>query len=314
MSTVSINYHALHGSRFLQCFRDEKPYCGSDVWTIFGNEDQFQFVRDMRYDSPVTLDQAEEMGLRFAPHPAAELPDLAPFCLERFCVDRGVYPTESGLANLSRCIGYAESMIDCGSQALGVWLLHGLWQNIELLGHQGRYPFWAYPDCPYCGGSCVRDHAGKPFMPGNGLEACEGYQSADDQAISEIKLNFRCYASKTVLYGEDQFNFAFLKYYPVNPDEWRDLTIKYRENHPEVDHETLLMELETKNKIARETDGSLAYGRLHDWSFGYDKIRYKQGYNGGMIRRWDSSLAFKTMASDKGFEWNRDSPAWGLHS
>jgi hypothetical protein len=244
MSTA-IDFSSLRRFRLLSVLRHGKPYHLDYSFAHFVGDDE---VILGYHDEVLSDDYIEKMNLTFEAHPVCALIEAAPHRVESELVSLGVYPTESGLANVCRVLGVADALHHCGKINQANWILLGLYRGLQLLGTRNRVE---YEESKHAADKTIlyaEDDFSFYFMR---------YHSIDPAEWRNLRQQYRENLER------------------VNPDA-------------DMDFHVIEDELKLKNKVAREYDSAtMCYHKLSETTRDFGRVYYRFSYNGGLIARWN---------------------------
>lgn len=230
-------------------------------------------------DWPLSKWLSADSTVSIEPHPAAKWLNASSISIEADCAEMQVYPTESGLANISRTVGYCNGLFHCRDQQLiryAEWVLAGLHRNIEFLGcSRNRLHYDA-------AGNDL--HKKYPYD----FDATEE-QQYERLAKIESETVTTAPAIKKILWGEDQFSFCWLMHRAIPHAEYRSAIQQYEEKNPTMDWHILEENVNKQLKLAEYSGFSkmLRYERLTERNYAYAfTTHYSRGMNGGLIQRF----------------------------
>lgn len=211
-------------------------------------------------------------------HPAERWLYASPYAIECDCADMRIYPTETGLANLTRAIGYCYGLMQSRNNQLeryAQWILSGLHRNLDYLGcSHNRLQYDAE------GNDLQRKY---PYdFDANEEEHRERLAKIESETVvTEI-------GTKKVLYGEDDYSFGWLSYYAIPHATYRAEIRKMQDDNPKMDYWEVESRVNTQLKINDDMDISkMRYDRLTERSYANNFVtHYCRGINGGLIQRF----------------------------
>ena len=226
----------------------------------------------------IQIDKYLNHGYIIEEHPAASWLTASAYSIERDVRSMEIYATESGLANISRTIGYCAGLIASQNDQLaeyGCWVLIGLHRNLDYLGcWRNRLQY---------------DENGQDLQlkypyefDSTEEEQSERYAKIEEETVARVP------SSKKLLFSDNEYSFSWVMYHAVPHKVWND-HFEHEAEQTGDSRRDITERLNEGFKILTDED---AAHLLHNRKFTethyhyYFTTRYRRGMNGGLIQRF----------------------------